>query len=221
MSNLVLPPDGDFSPKKPENEKVGAFGKFMDCVVSAQPTSVAAYVNKLRTQNPGITDDALAKKIVHRKAFKNGWVGAATGVGGILVLPVTIPADLVASWRIQAFMCMSVAYVYGHTAETTDLKTDIYLIMAGDTAKQALKRLGIEVGKTVTRKAVEKYITREVMVKIWKVIGQRIITKAGQKSLTSFTRMVPLIGAPIGFGFDWFSTRAVGHCAMEYYSGRA
>lgn len=220
MSNLVLPPDGDFSPKKPEDEKVGALGRFMDWVLTTQPASVRAYVDKLRTQNLGITDDALAEKIVRRKALKNGLVGAATGVGGILVLPVTIPADLLASWRIQAFMCMSVAYTYGHTAQTTDLKTDIYLIMAGDSAKEALKRLGIEVGKTVTRKAVEKYITREFMVKIWKVIGQRIITKAGQKSLTSFTRMVPLIGAPIGFGFDWFATRAVGHCAIEYYSGR-
>jgi hypothetical protein len=221
MSNLVLPPDGDFSPKKPEDEKVGAFGKFMDWVVSAQPTRVAAYVNKLRSQNPGIADDALARKIVHRKAFKNGLVGTATGVGGILTLPVTIPADLVASWKIQAFLCLSVAYTCGHTAETTDLKTDIYLIMAGDSAKEALKRLGIEVGKTVTRKAVEKYITREVMVKMWSVIGRQIITKGGLKSPTSFTRLVPLIGAPIGFGFDWFATRAVGHCAIKCYSGRA
>ena len=50
---------------------------------------------------------------------------------------------------------------------------------------EELKRLGIEASKGVTKKAINKYITREVMVKIWKVIPQKIITKAGEKSLTS------------------------------------
>lgn len=117
-------------------------------------------------------------------------------------------------------MAVCVARVYGHTPETTDLKTDLYLILAGDSAKEALKRIGIEVGKTLTRKGIQKYITREVIKKIWSAIGRKIVTKAGQKSLTSFVRMVPLVGAPIGFGFDWAMTRGVGHFAIKYYSGR-
>lgn len=104
-------------------------------------------------------------------------------------------------------MAFSIVYVYGHTKDTTDLKTDLYLILAGDSAKEALKRIGIEMSKSVTRKAVEKYITRDVMVKIWKVIGQKIITKAGEKSLTSFVKMVPLVGAPVGFAFNWTATQ--------------
>lgn len=99
------------------------------------------------------------------------------------------------------------------------MKTDLYLILAGDSAKEALKRIGIEVSKGVTKKAVQKYITRDVMVKIWKVVGQKIITKAGEKSLTSFMKMVPLVGAPVGFAFDWIATQTVGRFAMSYYKG--
>ena len=113
-------------------------------------------------------------------------------------------------------MAFSIAYIYGHTKDTTDLKTDLYLILAGVSAKEALKRFGIEVSKGVTKKAVNKYITRDVMCKIWKVVGRNIITKAGQKYMTSFMKMVPLVGAPVGFAFDWTATQAVGNVAIKY-----
>ena len=215
--SVLPPPPGD---DNGGSEKEYWLARIIDWIVQVRPEEVEAYVNKLRSQNTGISDDQLAKKIVSRKSLKNGLVGAAAGVGGFLTLAL-VPADVGASWRIQAFMASCVAYAYGHTADTTDLKTDIYLIMAGDAAKEALKRVGIEIGKHLTKKAVQKYITREVMKKLWKILGQRIITKAGQKSLTSFMKMVPLVGAPIGFAFDWFTARAVGRFAIKYYSGRS
>ena len=191
----------------------------VDYVISTDSVVIKNYVDKLREQNMEITCDELAKKVMKRKSIKNGLVGAVTGLGGIVTLPVSIPADLVCSWRIQASMAFSIAYIYGHTKDTTDLKTDLYLILAGDSAKEALKRFGIEVSKSVTKKAVDKYITRDIMVKIWKVVGRKIITKAGEKSLTSFMKLVPLVGAPVGFAFDWGATKAVGGLAIKYYKG--
>ena len=131
----------------------------MDYVISTDSNKIQAYVDKLKEQNPGISRDKLAKKVLHRKSLKNGLVGGATSLGGILTMPVTIPTDLIASWRIQATMAFSIAYIYGHTENTTDLKTDLYLILAGDSAKEALKRLGIEISKDITKKAVNKYIS--------------------------------------------------------------
>lgn len=209
----------DISKKDTTQNKQNALEKIIDWVISSKPSIIQNYVDKLRSQNSGITNDDLAKKILNRKSFKNGLVGAFTGLGGLPALPIAVPADLIASWKIQAFMAFSIAYVYGHTTDTTDLKTDFYLIMAGDAAKEALKRLGIEVSKSVTKKAIERYVTREIMVKIWKVVGQKIITKAGQKSFTSFMKMVPIAGAPIGFVFDWTSSRIVGNFAIKYYKG--
>lgn len=205
--------------KEDSSSKQLALEKLVDVFIS-NPDSIKSYVNKLRSQNKRISNDDLAKKIVTRKSFKNGLVGAATGIGGLITLPVTVPADLVGSWKIQITMALSVAYVYGHTNSTTDLKTDIFLILAGDSAKEALKRVGIEVGKSLTKKAVEKFITKELMKRITSLIGRKIITKAGEKSLTSFMKMVPFVGAPIGFIFDWAAARTVGHFAIKYYSGK-
>ena len=44
-----------------------------------------------------------------------------------------------------------------------------------------------------------------------------LITKAGEKSLTSFTKLVPLVGDPIGGGINLFATNAVGNTALKYY----
>jgi len=193
---------------------------FIDSFLASKPPEIIAYVEKLRSQNQGISNIELARKIRNRKSFKNGLVGAATGIGGLITLPVTVPADLIASWKIQIALAFTIAYIFGQTSDTTDLKTDIYLILAGSSASEALKKVGVETIKAVTKKAIQKNITREVMKKIWKIIPQKIITKAGEKSLLSFMKMVPIAGAPVGFAFDYFSTRIVGNFAIKYYSGK-
>jgi hypothetical protein len=150
-----------------DEDKQKALERIIDWFLCADHESIRGYVSKLRSQNPGIGDDNLARKIVRRKAVKNGWVGAVTGVPGVLLLPVTVPADLIATWKLQVHLILCIAHVYGHDASTTDLKTDILLVLAGDSAKEALKRFGIEVGKATTKKAVDKYITREVTTQIY------------------------------------------------------
>ncbi|MEO1133439.1 MAG: EcsC family protein, partial [Cyanobacteria bacterium J06639_1] len=182
-------------------------------VIQSSKPSVQSYVNQMSERHPQLTKDELAKRIVSRKSLKNGLVGAVTGVGGLITLPVTVPANIAGTWRVQIIMAMAIARLYECEVD----KTDIYLILAGNSAKETLKRLGVEVGKHVTRKAVNRYITREVMKKIWALMGRKIITKAGEKSLVSFTKMILLIGAPIGFGFDWTATQAVGRTAIRYY----
>ena len=195
-----------------------ALFKVMDFVIKQDRSNIENYVNKIRELNPGISNDDLAKKIIERKSLKSGLVGAITGLGGLVTLPFAIPANIVASWRIQASMAFSIAYVYGHSKnDMNELITDFYIIMAGDFAKEALKRVGIETTKAIGKKLVEKYITREVMQKIWKIIPQKIITKAGEKSLTSFMKMVPLVGAPVGFTFDYVMARIIGKAAIKYY----
>lgn len=204
----------------PTDELLEALNSLVEWFAETDEQVIEQYVEKLRAQNPNISDDDLARKIVSRKALKSGLVGATTGIPGALAFPVTIPTDLIATWRIQIIMAVAIARVYGHTAQTTDLKTDIYLIMAGDAAKEALKRIGVEVGKEISKRAINRVVTREVMKQIWKVVGQKIITKAGEKSLLSFIKMVPLVGAPIGFSFNWPATKMVGNFAIRYYSGK-
>jgi hypothetical protein len=206
--------------KRPSNKDLEkTIDTTIDWFFEHDDNEIKKYVSKLREQNEGISDEDLAKKIVRRKSYKNGLIGAATGIPGFLALPVTVPADIIASWKIQINMAICIAHAFGHDNETTDLKTDVYIIIAGDAAKEALKRFGIEVSKAITKKAVDRYVTREAMKQIWKVVGRKIITKAGEKSIMSFTKLIPLVGAPVGFAFDWAAAQIVGKHAVNYYKG--
>src|SRR5688572_17830339 len=85
--------------------------------ISSYP-DISEYVGKLKEQNPGISDIDLANKIINRKAIKNGLVGAATGLGGVITLPVTVPTDLIVTWKMQIYLAFTIAYIFGHTRET-------------------------------------------------------------------------------------------------------
>ena len=203
-----------------ENKNVAAFDKLVDWFIEYDPYEIKGYVDDFRAKNPNLSDDELASRIIGIKSLKNGLVGAATGIPGFLAMPVTIPTDLLMSWKIQINLALCVAYVYGHdidNKDTDDLKTDIYMILAGPAAKESLSVLGVEID-TVTKKAVRRYVTRELMSEIWKKIARQIAVRTGRKTAIKLSRMVPLIGAPIGFATDYAAAKSVGSFAKEYYN---
>lgn len=57
------------------------------------------------------------------------------------------------------------------------------------------------------------------MKQVNKVVSRNKLTKAGEKSLTSFVRLVPVAGAAIGHTVDRGYTRVLGESAIRYYSG--
>ena len=67
------------------------FQSVVEWAISVRRDEIREYVRKLREQNPGITNDDLAQLIVRRKATRNAFVGAITGLFGLPLLPVTIP----------------------------------------------------------------------------------------------------------------------------------
>jgi hypothetical protein len=144
-----------------------------------------------------------------------GLFGAVTGIGGLAALPIAIPTNIYASWRIQAATIRAIAYVYGYPPSKTD--TCLVLFGAVDSQMQALKRLGIEAAKVATKKAVDQYMTKEIIKSVLKLSLKEAATKMAQKAIV--TKIIPVVGAPIGFGFDWMTTQAVGKLAIKYYSG--
>jgi hypothetical protein len=168
---------------------------------------------------PGISDDDLAHKIVSRKAFENGLVGFLAGLPGFPAMPLTVPANLVASWKIQAGLIVAIAAVYGRATSAADLKTDIYLIMAGNSAKEVLKSIGIKASRRITRRLINRVVRRTVVRRLWRSVGRRIVSEAGERTLARFARVAPIVGGFVGYGCDWAATRWVGRRAIEYYAG--
>jgi hypothetical protein len=59
-------------------------------------------------------DDRRVDALIKWETGKNFTSGFIAGLGGVVTMPVSIPAALGASWLIQARMAGAIARIYGH-----------------------------------------------------------------------------------------------------------
>ena len=208
--------------KDSDIEQVALWEKTLETVIEHtiggdfDQDTIKKFIDEIYLKPPKISREEICQTIINQKSIHSGLFGAVTGIGGLAVLPIALPANLYTSWKIQAATIRAIAYVYGHSPS----KTDTFLVLFGgvDSKMKALKSLGIEVAKVATKKAVDQYITKEIGKALWKLALREAATKLAQKAL--ITKMIPFIGAPIGFSADWLITQAIGKFAIKYYSGK-
>lgn len=94
--------------------------------IETEAIHVEDYVNQLRRLNPDISDEELARKIISRRSLRAGGIGAICDLGGLVTLPITMPADLYYCFKIQARMVLAIAYIYGWNIHDPDMATDIF-----------------------------------------------------------------------------------------------
>ena len=166
-----------------------------------------------------LDDGRRIDSLVKWETTKNFTSGFITGLGGVITLPVAIPAAFGASWLIQARMAAAVARIGGHDIASDRVKTFVLACLAGDSCKDILKDVGIRVGNGMARAAIQK-IPSQVLIEINKKVGFRLLTKAGEKGAVNLMKMVPLAGGLVGGSFDAAACRVVGMQAKKlFYSG--
>jgi hypothetical protein len=175
---------------------------------------VEADVQRIRSRNPALTRDELARAVVKRGTRRVGAASFATGFGGAPTLALNITSVL----TLQAQLVLGVAAAYDEL-DSPDLRQDLILILAGNSAVAAMRTLGVAAANDVGKRWVQKNVTRETMKQVNKMVSRKIITKAGEKSLTSFMKLVPVAGAVVGYTVDRTYARALGESAIRYYSG--
>jgi|GEM_PF-910020 len=197
----------------------------IDWIIASDIHEIRKYIEKIRSNNPGFNNRQIAEAIVRNQSLNSGLLGAITGAGGLIALPATIPFDLVKAWKIQAFTIRCIAEVYGYNSDTTDLKTDIFLILSNSSVESIKKfvvavslkylpKIAVQLGGKTLRNYALRSVPNILRGAIWKLGGRNIAEKALQKSMG---KAIPVLGAVVGGGMDWFTTQAVGKVAIEYY----
>ena len=82
-------------------------------------------------RKPYRSDAERVQALIRSAVAKNAATGFATGLGGVLTLPVAIPTSLVASLAIQARMVAAIAEIHGHDSKDDQVQTAILLCMLG------------------------------------------------------------------------------------------
>jgi hypothetical protein len=158
--------------------------------------------------------------LINWETSKNFSTGFISGVGGLITLPVAIPAALSASWVIQARLAAAIANVYGHNLSEERIRTLTLLCMLGDAGKDVLKQAGITVGKGLAEQSIAK-ISNEMLIQINQQVGFKLLARAGEAGVTNLTHFVPIAGGIVGGTIDAVACRAVGHAADHLFGSAA
>lgn len=143
--------------------------------------------------------------------------GFATGVGGILTLPVTVPASIAGLYVIATRMSSGIAHLRGYDIGTEEVRSAVLVTLLGSAGASTLKRAGIEIGMQSTAVVLEKVPAR-LLVEINKRVGYRLVAKAGEKGVLNLAKLVPMVGGPIGAAVDGVSCRAIATYAMRTFT---
>jgi uncharacterized protein (DUF697 family) len=161
-------------------------------------------------------NDERVDSLINWEMSKNFTSGFITGLGGILTLPVAVPAGLGASWVLQARLAGAIACIYGYRIDEDRVRTLVILSLLGDAVKEPLKQAGVKVGQKIGENII-KQIPGRVLIEINKKVGFRLLTKAGEKGVVNLVKVVPVLGGVVGGTIDCCACRAVGYTAKKIF----
>lgn len=184
--------------------------------LSGLPTSESIYTLSEDYLNKSNSVNEAIDKLIKNQCLKTGATGFVTGLGGVMTLPVSIPADLASSVYVEMRMASCIAYMRGYDVLSDQVKTMVYLTLCGDSATKVLKDIGIEVSMKSAKVFASK-ISGKLLQEINKKVGFRLFTKAGTKGVINIGKAIPLIGGFVGGGFNIISTKAIGEVAKKYF----
>lgn len=182
-------------------------------------------INKVSPPIEQFADDYLKKEKDVKKAAKNmlknqiakcTTSGFVTGFGGVITMPITIPANVGSVLYVQMRMIACTAYLAGYDLTSDQVQTFVYACLAGVSINGVVKQAGIKVGVKMAEKAIQK-IPGKALVKINQKIGFRFITKFGEKGIVNLGKMIPGVGAVINGGLDFAETKIIADRAYKMF----
>ena len=126
-----------------------------------------------------LAEDYLGQSCSREKAIDNligyqtvlcGTNGFIAGLGGLLVLPVAIPANITSVIYVQLRMIAAIAYINGYDIYSDQVRTIAYACLTGSSATNILKNVGIKIGEKNSSSSISKNKSAsgiQISYKIW------------------------------------------------------
>jgi uncharacterized protein (DUF697 family) len=142
-----------------------------------------------------------------------GVQGFVTSIGGLVTLPVALPANLTGIAVVQARMVAAIAHLRGYDLDDPRVRTAVITCLLGeDGVTDRLKKSSLPTSPLAiaTAPVFDPELDRQVA---GEVVGELIARIGGKRMGLMVTRRIPLLGGAVGAGVDGWSTYQVGQYA--------
>lgn len=166
----------------------------------------------------GGTEDDQIDRLVMRHVAMSASAGFLSGLGGWLVLPIVLPANMATVATVQLHMAASVAALAGHDPRLPGTRERVLSCLIGsgpaDPARDAEQETLDRVGLKLAERGINLVISATVGAAKW---GAK--TVAAKQVKRKLLRGIPLVGGFIGAASDGYVTKKVAEAARNEFFG--
>ena len=146
--------------------------------------------------------------------------GFLTNLGGLLTLPVALPANLAGLAVVQMRMIASVAHLRGYDVNDRRVRVALTLAMLGEdeVRKQvASGKLPATPMVIATAPMFDPALDRTISERVFGDLGTKM---AGKHAVVQVAKRIPLVGGGVGAAADGYFTFALGQYARREFVRR-
>jgi len=184
----------------------------MNGLPGSKPCDVLANEYLEKYKDPTVA----AKKLIDAQVTKCTTSGFLTSLGGLITLPVAIPANVASVLYVQMRMIGALAVIGGYDLKNDEVQTMVYLCLVKSSVADVCKSAGVQVANKVTMTMLKK-LPGTVLTKINQKVGFRLLTKFGEKGVINLVKLVPAVGGFFGGGVDFIGTKSIAKKAYKAF----
>ena len=171
-----------------------------------------------QARSEGGTQDEQIDRLVRRHLALSASAGFLSGLGGWLVLPIVLPANLATVATVQLHMAASVAALAGHDPRLGGTRERVLSCLIGngqldparDAEQETLDRFGLKLAE----RGINLVVSATVGAAKW---GAKAV--ASKQVKRKLLRGIPLVGGFIGAASDGYVTSKVAQAARDEFVG--
>jgi len=149
------------------------------------------------------------------KCFTSGFL---SGIGGVLTIPVALPANFTTVAFILIRMIAAIAHMCGYDIKDDRVKTLVYICLAGNAAKDILEKFSIDLSTKLATQTLMN-LSGAFLTGINQAVGFRLVTKFGETGLVNLVDVIPFIGGIVGGTIEGVASNTVGNVARDCFYG--
>ncbi len=171
--------------------------------------SAALAADKQLAQNDGDLERA-SHDVIENHVRYAGLQGFATNVGGLVTMPVTVPANITGLALIQCRMVAGMVHLRGYDLEDPRTRAAILTCLLGEEKILKLVKARSLPGTPMELASAAVYDSSLDTELANEVASELIARAAGKRLATTVGRRVPVVGGLVGAGTDAFVTWKIG-----------